>query len=59
MPRKDNSAFWREWCGQMQRDLASNLADTIGEKPSKDDAIYEAVNKLIDVEQTLSAILGR
>ena len=39
--------------------MGALLAETIDERPVASDAVYEAVNKLIDVEQTLAAVLGR
>ncbi len=57
--RKAHREFWLAWVARAQQTLGSLLAETIDERPAASDAVHEAVNQLIAVEQTLAGVLGR
>jgi hypothetical protein len=59
LQRMEHRKFWLEWADRAQTTLGALLAETIDVAPAASDSVYEAVNKLIDVEQTLAGVLGR
>lgn len=56
--RVEHRKFWLAWAERTRQTLGALLAETIGETPATSDTVFECVNKLIDVEQTLAGLLG-